>query len=1120
MHEETGLPEQMHFLDELDKIVESPSACEKLSNQIHEFKNVALLGQFIRPDYEGALVKGETEGEWLFRDPDHISHAKEELTRETLETIAIYKKTATRDTFARAVGKLTALAELELLSPSELARTQRLHAAGEIKTIGIQKEQIQSAVAILSGHSDEFASGQGKNAINMPIAITWRALTGSQVHYYVRDDESKVRDEHTVKKLTDHFGLNIEVLHKPVEQTEDYASLQKLILLRSAVAHSQPKYHEYLASIQGEINKKAEELTTRRFEQKALELARPKTPPHIVIGEASEFQHNFISERTPRIWSAKNECAIMDEGDEEYEGGSPKIISGSELDTLSAFLPQWISCTAANEILTAMDKEGLITRSPQNEIMFNAEDGTDTESIFEDQLAEKLHEIKNGELLPEDSMAHLAKRLSEDIAPMLIKLGITNFQADAKLSRSLIQTYAKTLPEKDKEEWNELVAGMQYAWKQTADLVKGTHFTTDEKGASIINPLNGWILPGHRYSGIVHTMLEARNSIASLTVQNEASASTGIYAFLESAYGRKTNNGTKFRCDAVLVTGTGAHLAKDIKHFLRKDLIVSPQWIGKPIETPDIDIYTNQKGALIHLNRMLEQYKEKSTPLLIVCENDRELATLQEHINNWKFENHISTAPVQLITSKTKRNESSEVFAHAGEKNAITCANMRSGRMVHIPVSDDINAKGGLHVLIWGTLSTNAALRQAIARTFRAGQNGQLTWIVYKSDGIAALDQDPMVKRRVSLEDKVANLNTSSALSYEGSVVEQIHAEHTESLRNSRMITYLDNALKSEIYSRIYELASRFYITQNPTSLKMEKIASDEYISETVRNAFGSFIIRVSDDLAQRIRSQHSIKNFDEVIGAISKEVPQIRQYIEDLGAEPELITNFLQIPNIHGIHTSIAKLNQATIGNSPFARVPAYKNVDQDIHDIRTNGTTHVVAHKSGLEKQMYYRFSGYPNLTMLISYSDLDTRNFKTKSTKSDTTYNIAFIRHEGNVIHEIAPLTVTLNGVGDHGNSLLKRTEAMRQIKSPMWNLFTQHLEIPGSTFTKIIDDLQQQNFFSRQPAPDTKTEQSTIKIASFQPIQPLPPQTLGIPFDPNKFNHLNPMVSVSQPREKSE
>lgn len=91
-----------------------------------------------------------------------------------------------------------------------------------------------------------------------------------------------------------------------------------------------------------------------------------------------------------------------------------------------------------------------------------------------------------------------------------------------------------------------------------------------------------------------------------------------------------------------------------------------------------------------------------------------------------------------------------EIFDEAGKAGKILIINMQGARGVDIPIGDDVNAMGGLHVLVTGHSATSHDIDiQAENRAARAGQRGSVQYYTSPEDDLYALSRNPAVQEVV-----------------------------------------------------------------------------------------------------------------------------------------------------------------------------------------------------------------------------------------------------------------------------------------------------------------------------------------------------------------------------------
>ena len=161
---------------------------------------------------------------------------------------------------------------------------------------------------------------------------------------------------------------------------------------------------------------------------------------------------------------------------------------------------------------------------------------------------------------------------------------------------------------------------------------------------------------------------------------------------------------------------------------------------------------------------------------------------------------------VQTVTSQTSRSDERDVFKKAGAKNVITLANPRGGRAIDIQTTKEADDAGGLLLVVWGALANKTVLRQVLARTARAGHPGEVKWLVYGEGGKLGLSQSQTVIRFPQLQEDLLKEANGSDLSYESSLIEEIHLKNDLDAQKERLLAFAYDLYAHEVRSEVTRL--------------------------------------------------------------------------------------------------------------------------------------------------------------------------------------------------------------------------------------------------------------------------------------------------------------------------
>lgn len=908
------------FIQDLSILAEQPQALEQFSLKVLEQKT-AILEKLGILSWDQEITSHGGDVQWA--QPEKIEGVILTLSEDARITARTFQTAPSEALAIREFALVSALSELTILGPTGISSSMKLHRTDPSVSIGVQQEQIQSAVSIATMHSNEVASGQGKSFLNIPIAaVTRNLLAGTQIHVMVKDTQSRIRDSENILKLTLKLSLSSEALQGGEELLRENERAKVLILVSRLLTLDRTIPQSIKEQKQLELNDELEQILLTRALERSLEKANTDIGniPDIVIGTDYDFVFDRLKGKTARFWQ-DGASVIADEGDLFWERDSTYILTDANSDVLASYLPDWIASSAAHGVCQIMEQKNLLTKNEQGSFEFKDREGNDTDTNFNDSLAKKLSGLqKHGILYKPDEQA-LLQSLQRNTSEICQEFDI-NFSFDKNLARKIVQIYA---PDPIlAANWIDSAGLYQTGWITAQRLTLGSEFGSTGEATYVIDKLTGERLAGHQFSGQTDVAIDIHQHVCALRPRgSETQNSIGFLAFLDEAYGKGNIS---------LVSGTLTHITDEIREFTGHPVIVTDRWIGKPIDIPSYDLLETRESALTQrLNRELNQFLQTGRPTQIICENDEELKFLYEYIKNVIAQSavHPVTQPyLDIVTSDIAEDRAKEIYERAGQAWSFTLTNPKGSRAISVPTSSEAEKLGGLKIHVWGPLTSNAVLRQALARTRRAGNNGEVTWTVYKSQGNVALLKMPSIREHSDLREKVEKINPGT-FSYKGSNVEALHTQRTKDFALSRLSVYKSDYLTREFRSALYGAAQKTLSDTNQPEQKVKNLrdvllqmlrlsqekhqarpfVTNEYIQTYVREKFGVDITEAAMAVAQSIHLSDG--TYNSLIDSLARAQIEQREAKEMLIRETQkaMMNEFVKLQQVRRIHMDLLKV-------------------------------------------------------------------------------------------------------------------------------------------------------------------------------------------------------------------
>lgn len=173
----------------------------------------------------------------------------------------------------------------------------------------------------------------------------------------------------------------------------------------------------------------------------------------------------------------------------------------------------------------------------------------------------------------------------------------------------------------------------------------------------------------------------------------------------------------------------------DIPRFTPSQLKIAEDHIAYGQE----GVISHQDAKLLAMSQSIAARQPEGNPQLAICNRNSEVAKLSKLLDDLGVEHVAVDAKFFLRHGAHAEAELQKIFHEAGKRGKVLVINRQGGRGVDIPVAPDIDAIGGLHVLISGRSAESRAVDiQAENRTARSGGNGSAQYFTAPDDSLYA----------------------------------------------------------------------------------------------------------------------------------------------------------------------------------------------------------------------------------------------------------------------------------------------------------------------------------------------------------------------------------------------
>jgi preprotein translocase subunit SecA len=239
------------------------------------------------------------------------------------------------------------------------------------------------------------------------------------------------------------------------------------------------------------------------------------------------------------------------------------------------------------------------------------------------------------------------------------------------------------------------------------------HYIVTEDGVAIVDEYTGRVMADRQWQRGLHQMIEAKENVELSAARNTLAQITYQTFF------------TRYLWFAGM-TGTAREVARELTLSYQRPVLRLPTHKPNKRKEKRAHLYGSSEEKWQAIVRETLNMAQKGRPVLIGTRS----VEASEHIAG--LLRSIDLTPI-VLNAKQDADEA-DIVAHAGEAGRITVATNMAGRGTDIPVPQDVEAKGGLHVILTEFHTSARIDRQFTGRTGRQGQRGSAIALVSLED--------------------------------------------------------------------------------------------------------------------------------------------------------------------------------------------------------------------------------------------------------------------------------------------------------------------------------------------------------------------------------------------------
>ncbi|HEY3900124.1 MAG TPA: hypothetical protein VGM54_16065 [Chthoniobacter sp.] len=275
---------------------------------------------------------------------------------------------------------------------------------------------------------------------------------------------------------------------------------------------------------------------------------------------------------------------------------------------------------------------------------------------------------------------------------------------------------------------------------------RDVHYVVADDKVTIVDEFTGRLCPDRTWRSGLHQAVEARAGVT-ISEENCSEATISRPAYFQ-LYDRVCG-----------MTGTAMEASAEIRQaYGLASTVLAPHRPCRRVLLAD-RVFATKAAKLAAAAREIAERYAAGQPVLIgtrTIENSEALVAALAPLG----------IPVRLLNAKQDAGEAA-IIAQAGQPGTITIATNMAGRGAHIPVPEESQQLGGLHVIGLERHESARIDRQLIGRGARQGQPGSAQFFVSVEDALLQLHAPELATRLASqIPDKNGELPARMAATF------------------------------------------------------------------------------------------------------------------------------------------------------------------------------------------------------------------------------------------------------------------------------------------------------------------------------------------------------------------
>lgn len=259
---------------------------------------------------------------------------------------------------------------------------------------------------------------------------------------------------------------------------------------------------------------------------------------------------------------------------------------------------------------------------------------------------------------------------------------------------------------------------------------KDKHYLIHEEKIVIIDEHTGRMMPDRTWERGLHQLIEIKEG-CEISAPRETLASISFQNFF------------RYYHHLSGMTGTAEEVKSELWRVYALPVVDVPTHKPNRRKLLQRKVFRDDEKKWLAIAKRVKELQVQLRPVLVGTQS----LSASEHLSALLKEKGIEH---QVLNARQDKREA-EIVAQAGEAGRITIATSMAGRGTDIKLAEEVNALGGLHVIITGLHDSSRVDRQLRGRCARQGDKGSYEFMLSLEDSVLTARWAYLLRKLMSL---------------------------------------------------------------------------------------------------------------------------------------------------------------------------------------------------------------------------------------------------------------------------------------------------------------------------------------------------------------------------------